>query len=244
MASLLEPISNTRVYDHTSRVKRTSLSTSVAANDSYGDLWGENSFQSTVNEGRPEVIKESTAEKRWNGHGTAVPEHLDAFLSPPIDAPLNDVFKASLNKDYGTIYAINKEMRKSESKRRGSNDLMPIRPDRRISSNTMNICKDEMAELMRLDDKLNEKLLSRKVEGHLEEDKRANIDEVEPLSPPIIALLNDEVDKNIIDTPVTEARPQRRGSNDLMPIKPDRRCSANDMVVDNAGVLELMQSDD
>jgi len=155
MATLLEPMSNTKVHDHSSRSsnssRQKSITTSVVVpSNSYGDLWGENSFQSTVDEGRPEVIQEATAKQRWTGDGIVAPtESDDPFLSLPTKAPLNDEVPPVTG-----ITAIPEERRKSEAKRRqrrGSNDIMPIRPDRRTSANTLNIAKGDMAELSKLD---------------------------------------------------------------------------------------------
>lgn len=259
MASLLEPVSNTKVHDHSSRSSRNTSSTAVVgAHDSYGDLWGENSFQSTVDEGRPSVIHEATAEQRWTGDGVVVPTQSDDFLSPPIKAPLND--EAPLA---ATITAIPKESRKSESRRRsqrrGSNDKLPIRPDRRGSVNTMNIGKADLAELMKFDNSPVAKPQLTKLDDYLEETKHdeANIDLIEnsnsnELSDPVVAPLNDEVDNNDVTSPVVEGIPedrrrpgatrqQRRGSNDLMPIRPNRRSSVQKMVVRNGDLAELMK---
>ena len=239
MASLLEPVSNTKVHDHSSRSSRNTSSTAVVgAHDSYGDLWGENSFQSTVDEGRPSVIQEATAEQRWTGDGVVVPTQSDDFLSPPIKAPLND--EAPLA---ATITAIAKENRKSESRRRsqrrGSNDMMPIRPDRRGSVNTMNIGKADLAELMKFDNSPVAIPQLTKLDDYLEETKHdeADIDLIErsnsnELSDPVVAPLNDELENDV-------SKPQRRGSNDLMPIRPNRRASV--MVVESAEMLELMK---
>ena len=239
MANLLEPVANTKVHDHSSRSSRNTSSTAVVVStDSYGDLWGENSFQSTIDEGRPEVIHEATAEQRWTGDGVVVPTQSDDFLSPPIKAPLNDV-----NTPAATITAIGKESRKSESRRRtqrrGSNDKLPIRPDRRSSVNTMNIGKADVAELMKFDNSPVAIPQLTKLDDYLEETKHdeADIDLIErsnsnELSDPVVAPLNDELENDV-------SKPQRRGSNDLMPIRPNRRASV--MVVESAEMLELMK---
>ena len=98
----------------------------VSNESSYGDLLGENSFQSTIDKGRPYVIHE-IAEQCLNTHGTgdAVTEKMEDFFSPPIKAPLNVVVTPTTP----VITAIPEDIRKSESKRHeqwGSNDLIPI----------------------------------------------------------------------------------------------------------------------
>ncbi len=254
MATLLEPLSNTRVHDHGSRLPRHSLASTLTTNDSYGDLWGENSFQSSIESKieikRPEVIHESTAEKRWSGDSNDVPPRMDdEFLSTPIKMPLKDEIPA--------ITAINKEMRSIESKRRqrrGSNDLMPIRPDRRssvsnqgLNTNALNVSKGDLSELMNLDAK------TEKLDDYLEETKKADSDINSQLSSPLGPSSNDEVDGNVIITPVPEpllgdrvgsGRLVRRGSNDHMPIMPNRRSSVKTRVVGNVGMLDLVKVDD
>ncbi len=253
MASLLEPFSNTKVHDHGCRAPRNSLSSTIVSNDSYGDLWGENSFQSSIESKRPDVIHESTAEKRWSGDGKAVSPQMDDFLSPPIKAPLNDEVSPA-----STITAINKEMRKIESKRRqrrGSNDMMPIRPDRRDSVNAANVSKADLSELLKLDDKQDAHNLPEKLDNYLEETKIADSDlsSPEPLSSPVVAPLNDEVDVNAIITPVMEVLPgdrlsgighRRRGSNDLMPIMPNRRSSVKTRVIGKLDLVDLVKLED
>jgi len=112
MTSLLEPISSTKVNDQSSRNSSQNTSSMVVSHDSYGDLWGESSFQSSVDEGRPSVIHEATAEQRWNdavSNDVVDPDNSETFcaqpikvilkdlvepdpyLSPPMKAPLNDV---------------------------------------------------------------------------------------------------------------------------------------------------------
>ena len=195
MATLLEPLSNTRVHDHGSRLPRHSLVSTLSTNDSYGDLWGENSFQSSIESKleikRPDVIHESSAEKRWSGDSNNVPPPMDdEFLSTPIKMPLKDEIPA--------ITAINEETRCIESKRRqrrGSNDLLPIRPDRRssatnrgLNTNALNISKGDLSELMHLDSK------TEKLDDYLEETKNADSDINSQLSSPLVPSLNDEVD--------------------------------------------------
>lgn len=204
MASILKPISNTEVHD-TYRRDSKLVSTLTSRHDSYGDIWGENSFQEKL----PEVIPESTLEQRWSGE---IEQTLDTFLSQPFKAPLNDESTDAV----ATLTAIDGEMRKIESKRRqrrGSNDIMPIRPDRRSSVQTISVGKSELAELMKM--------------GSYEEEKAngnnaIEEDEPEPNSLPIVAPLNDEVDNDAAVTP----KLVRRDSNDLMPIRPSRRTSA------------------
>lgn len=254
MASLLEPLSNTKVHDHGSRLPRHSLASTLATNDSYGDLWGENSFQSSIESKidtkRPEVIHESTAEKRWSGDSNIVqPPMDDEFLVEPIKMPLKDEIPG--------ITAINKEMRSIESKRRqrrGSNDMMPVRPDRRssvtnrgLNTNALNVSKGDLSELMNLDAK------TEKLDDYLEETKNADSDINSQLSSPLVASLNDEVDGNIVITPVPEPLPGdrvrsgrlvRRGSNDLMPIMPNRRSSVKTRMVGNVDMVDPVNLDD
>jgi len=170
MASLLEPISNTKVHDHSPQ-KRSSLkdiSTDAISYDSYGDIWGESSFRSIVDEGKPKVIDE-TAEQRWSaeiktlnsatfgvnidedleetnnvsvgagtGAGAGVSDYSDPESSPtvPIIAKLND------GGDNSTTTTNTKQ------KRRGSNDMVPIRPNRRYSVKSTIVGKGELAEII------------------------------------------------------------------------------------------------
>ena len=223
MASILEPISNTTVHDTNTRCPQPSPLADRA--DSYGDLWGE----SFVPQSRPEVIQESTAEKRWSGE---VAETLDTFLSQPFKMALNDEAPSTSATANATITAINDEMRKIEStrrQRRGSNDIMPIRPDRRSSVQTLSVGKTELAELLKL-------------ESHEEEKGNVDDEEPEPVSLPIVAPLNDELENNVISpAPADRGRdkPVRRNSNDLMPIRPHRRTSVT--TIPPTGMLEAMK---
>lgn len=287
MASLLQPVSTTKVHDHSSRASAINISSTAmtVSNDSYGELWGESSFQSSIDDRRPEVIHEATADQRWTGDGIGFTPKSEDFLSPPIKALLNDIIPTA-----STIGTIPEEMRKPTfigHERRGSNDLMPIRPDRRTSVNTIMVGKGDLAEFMKFDDsgkgdlaELMKKIDDSgkgdlaelmeiddsseekpKLDDYSEETKNdgvKSIDLLESSSPddnvflsaPIIALLNDEVGHGNI-TPDAGVM-GRRGSNDLMPIRPDRRSSVNNEVVDNAGAFaelmklgaELMKLDD
>ncbi len=227
MAGILEPISNTKVHENNSICPKPTLLTD--RNGSYGDLWGENSFSQS----RPEAVQESPAEKRWSGE---VAETLDTFLSEPFKMPLNDEATPAAATANATITAINDEMRKIEStrrQRRGSNDSMPIRPDRRSSVQTLSVGKTDLAELL-------------KRESHEEEKGNVDDEEPEPLSSPIVASLNDGLENNAISTPIISpapadrgrVKPIRRNSNDLMPIRPNRRTS---VTIERAGMLEAMQ---
>jgi hypothetical protein len=285
MASLLEPISNTKVKDSTTAMTRTSARSGTSntammvSTDSYGDLWGENSFQSTVDEGGPRVIHEGTAEKRWSGESVAADTIKSSeanLLSPPIQAPLNDEMTGPA---ITAITAIDGELRKKESKRRqvrrGSNDHMPVRPDRRISVNAVQVKKGELAELMKLADepegemegslqRLDDFLESNSVDDvdlhestivnfHLSTNVQFNnsesnsTDADDPfLSSPMEAPLNDELDTGSPMASIPEdlrrvggGRPQRRRSNDKLPIRPNRRSSATMLKPSEADLAEL-----
>jgi hypothetical protein len=285
MASLLEPISNTKVKDSTTAMTRTSARSGTSntammvSTDSYGDLWGENSFQSTVDEGGPRVIHEGTAEKRWSGESVAADTIKSSeanLLSPPIQAPLNDEMTGPA---ITAITAIDGELRKKESKRRqvrrGSNDHMPVRPDRRISVNAVQVKKGELAELMKLADepegemegslqRLDDFLESNSVDDvdlhestivnfHLSTNVQFNnsesnsTDADDPfLSSPMEAPLNDELDTGSPMASIPEdlrrvggGRPQRRRSNDKLPIRPNRRSSATMLKPSEVDLAEL-----
>jgi len=285
MASLLQPISTTEVHDHSSRGSSTNIASTVMAvsNDSHVDIWGESSFQSSIDEGRPGVIHEAQADQRWTGDGIGFTPKSEDFLSPPIKAQLNDIMATAAA--VATIATIPEERRKSTSKdheRRGSNDLMPIRPDRRTSGNTLMVgkgdlvelmkfdasgkgdlaelmkkledsskgdlaelvklddsSKGDLAELMKIDDSSEEKP---KMDDYLEVTKNNGVKSIDLLkssspddnvflSAPIIAPLNDEVGLgNISPIPGDMGR---RGNNDLMPIRPNRRssCVSNEKLI-------------
>ena len=107
MASLLEPISNTKVHDQNSDIPQQRRSVLASYNDSYGDLWGESSFQLPVSDdgdnynsndgGRPSIIDEKVV-SRWStgleeGNKTAdlTVDDLDNELHSPVIQKLNDV---------------------------------------------------------------------------------------------------------------------------------------------------------
>jgi hypothetical protein len=294
MASLLQPISTTKVHDHSSRASSNNIAMAVSS-DSYVDIWGESSFQSSIDEGRPGVIHEAKSDQRWTGDSIGFTPKSEDFLSPPIKAQLNDIIPTAAA--IATIATIPEERRKLTSKdheRRGSNDLMPIRPDRRTSGNTLMVgkgdlvelmkfdnsgkgdlaglmkkledsskgdlaelvklddsSKGDLAEVMKIDDSSKEKP---KMDDYLEVTKNngvKSIDSLESSSPddkvflsvPIIAPLNDEVGLGNI-TPISGDM-GRRGSNDLMPIRPNRRSSVSNEVVDTTGTFaELLKLDD
>ena len=279
LASLLEPISSTKVNDHSSKTSSQNASSIVVSNDSYGDLWGESSFQSTVDDGRPEVIHEAQAEQRWNDStfgDVVASKESKSFFNEPIKAPLNDVtdpspylsppMKAPLNDANNSptgITAIPADRRKAESRRRqrrGSNDLMPIRPDRRSSATTIKVKKSDLVDLMKLDNDPGLKSPPAKLDDYLEETKNADgndlyesanfhesglISEKVFVSPPIVAPSNDEVDRLPVMTAIPEdrrkggCRRQRRNSNDMMPIRPDRRSSVATMCVGKGDLADL-----
>mmetsp|Transcript_21891 Transcript_21891/g.52085 ORF Transcript_21891/g.52085 Transcript_21891/m.52085 type:complete len:1010 (+) Transcript_21891:107-3136(+) len=286
LASLLQPMSSTKVDDHSSRNSPPNTSSITVSTDSYRDLWGESSFQTSVDDGRPEVIHEATAKERWNHSvsGDVVAAEVsepffnqpikkplnDAtdpglYLSPPIKAPLNDVSSSPTG-----IMAIPEDRRKVESKRRqrrGSNDLMPIRPDRRSSVSTIIVKKSDLVDLTKLGNESGQKSPPAKLDDYLEENKNADgkdlyesavfhesglISEQMFVSPPITPPLNDEVDAihNSLPamTPIPEDRRtmgsrqrQRRGSNDMMPIRPDRRSSVSTLMLGKGDLANLKQ---
>lgn len=250
MASLLEPIRSTRVNDHSSKASSMMVST-----DSYGDLWGESSLsQFFPNDGRPEVIQEGTAQHRWSDgarNDIVTDDPATLFLSPvqmPVKVPLNDVsdsvpslsppIKTLLNNvttSPTAITAIPEDRVDSKRhRRRGSYDLMPIRPARRGSGNSKSDVEDLANLDIGLDQLLPGKLTSTlKLDDYLEETKNVVINEAVSgetfLTPPLVAALKDEVDQAL---PVTTAIPEdrvkghrRTGSSDLMPIRPARRSS-------------------
>ena len=221
--------------------------------DSYGDLWGENSFRSTIKPGRPKVIHEATAEQRWTGH-TAITANSDIFLGQPITAPLNDEVPPD---EAGT-----KERRKSDAsrrrERRGSNDLMPVRPDRRSSVNAYKLGKGDLNELMKLDISPGQPKSPQKpnLDEYLKETKNAEL--VSPLkedepTPNTIGTIpyqpledDDGPPPNMASIPEDMARSsprrqERRGSNDLMPVRPNRRTSVNQIGIENGDMVELMK---
>jgi len=209
MASLLQPISNTKVHDHSSHAASTSnhMSGLTMSDDSYGDIWGESSFQSTLEEGKPEMIPEAAAEQRWNIDGE--------LLSPSITAPSND----AITPADAVITTIPKIRRKSGPRRRGSNDHVPIRPDRRCSVKTIMVSNGDFAELMKLDDEPEDKYQKAVLDDNFEEDENNGADDgigvSENLSASIMVSLNDEAAySNTTPEVIPEAAAQPRWNID------------------------------
>jgi carnitine O-acetyltransferase len=261
IANLLEPISFTKVNDSNDLSPTKHDNTITVKNESYADLWGESSFQSVVDEGRPGVIQETTAEERWNrgfllnAGDVEVPEHSD-FLSSPIKAPLNDDPAPA-----DIITALPPDRGKIRRERRGSNDLMPVRPDRRSSVNIFAIEKGDLTDLKKLDDEPEaDANPPAKLDDFLEENTKedfndsARISETVFQAGQIVAPVTDAASTdNIVPasamTPIPENRKasgqnSRRGSHDFVPVKPDRRISVNAIMVGKEDLSELLKLED
>jgi hypothetical protein len=246
MASLLEPISNTKVQNSDSPQQRRSVLTS---NDSYGDIWGESSYQLTesddgtnnnnnninnnnnnnnINGGRPSVIDEK-AVSRWStgleeGSNTAdlTVDGLDNELPVPVIQKLND------NEDVSRWSTGLLE----EGNNNNNNKVDPL------------ITADDLDELPApVIQKLNDVIEVSRWSAVLEEgignnsDHTITDDDLEyELPAPVIQNINDEGggdnDTNVdgdgtdnFDRHAIKHKQKRRGSNDLMPVRPDRRDS-------------------
>eukprot|EP00536_Pseudo-nitzschia_multiseries_P018632 jgi/Psemu1/248858/estExt_Genewise1.C_28100001 len=203
MASLLEPISQTKVHCPKQRPSLKSLpSGRKLSSGSFQDIWGESSLMgSLVDEGKPKVIYES-GETRWNNGGQPVADSNffnsevtfegtllgesynlmggsynnlrgsaavivdgsdeDSAVSQdaPVPVKLNDdksqpcleggITPIAANKT-SVLDRIRRRAEHVKPQRRGSNDHMPIRPDRRGSLNSYGLAKKDMAELLRCD---------------------------------------------------------------------------------------------
>jgi len=209
MASLLEPISQTKVYDPKGRPSLRALS---AGNDvscqSFQDIWGESTFETIKEAEKPKVILESD---RW---------------SPEGQPPSNQQFQTSeLTLDLGEPLINNQ---KSSSIRTLNSEA---------ESSGVRSCDGD-------DD-----------DDHYDDDD----DDFPP--EPVPVRLNDDNNNgrnpfgNDTKTPVTTNKPslgsriamrthKRRGSNDQMPVRPDRRGSMNRFGIGPAELAELMRSED
>lgn len=177
MASLLEPISQTKVHDHIpgSRSSLKDLVTDVAY-DSYVDVWGESSFRSLLEEGKPKMIRE-LSEKRWSAITEGAEEELglgihsqescngstginvDAKLSefsdstadtPPILSPM--IVRPDDEQgdgDVATPIVANIKTGGGMHRCEKSSDNIPIRPNRRVSVRAV---RSDVAETIRLDE--------------------------------------------------------------------------------------------
>ena len=167
MASLLEPISNTKVHDHSSR-RRSSLkdvSTDAIPYNSYGDIWGESSFRSIADDLKSKVIDEKADllhEQRWSAE---IETLNSATFKVNLDEDLEETNIVSVGAGAGagiydysdpepssTVPITAKPKGEGKLKRRGSNDMMPIRPNRRSSSTSTIVGKGELAEITAYED--------------------------------------------------------------------------------------------
>merc|ERR1712224_32694 len=167
----------------------------------------------------------------------------------------------------GAITAIPADRRRKESnrrERRGSNDLMPVRPDRRISVNIFALEKGDMADLKKLDDEpeVGAAEPPSKLDDFLEENMKEDLHDSALISEAVfhagqmVATKDDaaSTDNNIVHapsamTPIPEnkksaIRSARRGSNDFVPIKPDRRISVNAIIVGKEDLTDLLKLED
>jgi hypothetical protein len=257
MASLLEPISNTKVHDQNSNSPQQRRSVLTSYNDSYGDIWGESSFQLTVsddgdnynsnNGGRPSIIDEKVV-SRWStgleeGSKTAdlTVDGLDNELHSPVIEKLKDVedvsrWSTGLLKEGNNIIKINSKI------------------DAIITADDL----DELPALVI--QKLNNVIEVSRWSAVLEEGIGINSnltttdDDLEyELPPPVIQNLNDEGGDNVNDDTNIDGdgtdnfvftmkhKLKRRGSNDLMPVRPDRRSSQQSIFLRPGELDEISQ---
>jgi len=144
---------------------------------------------------------------------------------------------------------------------------MPVRPDRRGSARTILVGKSELANLMKLDNEPEHTIPPAKLDNFLEENKNDDaqdfnesaafnqnglVSEQVLVSSPILAPLKDEVNDQFV--PAMAAIPEdrrkagnrqreRRGSNDMMPIRPDRRTSGGTVQVGKGNLADLKKLD-
>lgn len=260
IANLLEPISNTKVNDPNVLSATRHDNTMTVKNESYADSWGESSFQSVVDEGRPGVIQETTTGERWknpflSASDVEVPEHSN-FLSSPIKAPLNDDPAPA-----DIITALPADGGRIRGERRASNDFMPVRPDRRISVSIFAIEKGSLTDLKKLDDEPEADAdPPTKLDDFLEENMKEDFNDSARISETAfqagqnVVPVNDAASiDNIALAPAMASIPEnrkepgrkdRRGSNDYVPVKPDRRISVSAMMVGKEDLVDLMKLED
>jgi hypothetical protein len=258
MASLLEPISNTKVHDQNNNSPQQRRAVLTSNNDSYGDIWGESSFQLTVsddgdnynsnNGGRPSIIDEKVV-SRWSigledGTKTAdlTVDGLDNELHSPVLKKLNEAEDVS---------------RWSTGLLEEGNNIIKINNNNNNKVDTI-ITADNLDKLPApVIQKLNDVIEVSRWSAVLEErigniDLSTTDDDLEyELPAPVIQTLNDEGGDNLnVDTNIDgdgtdhftmKYKLKRRGSNDLMPVRPDRRSSQQSIFLRPGELDEISQ---
>ena len=147
MASLLKPISQTKVHDSSLLRGRSlkDLTSQNASCDSYSDIWGESSFRSLVGEAKPKVIHEG-GENRWSAD---VPgSKLDGSEITFDIEPDNHSSSSAVAAVEGNTK--DNELIETPPLTTSTSDNTPIRPDRRRSSSIVG--NGQVAAAIQLDD--------------------------------------------------------------------------------------------
>jgi len=162
MASILEPISSTKVHDNRHRPQRRSSLKKISSRDisynSYGDVWRESSLKLVNNDdngGRKLQVFDEKPESRWSARKIDVTSTDNSDSDPDLPTPvfqikMNDVDDDNVNSN-GNRSRLATTKREQSQKRIGSDDFMPIRPDRRASQSTI-LFPGQLHEIMQYDE--------------------------------------------------------------------------------------------
>lgn len=163
MASILEPISCTKVRD--SRPQRRSSLKKISSRDisynSYGDVWRESDLKLVNNDdngGKKLQVFDEKPESRWSAQKINKVD-IDDDLERKTDVTSadnsdSDVFSQKLNDVEDDNFNGNRSRtakREQNPKRIGNDDFMPIRPDRRASQSTI-LFPGQLQEIMQYDE--------------------------------------------------------------------------------------------